>query len=292
MFGNDKKKKGAAAEAAPGSTPEEGDVKVPIESDDTTASADATASNSAQETPSQGQDLSPEEEQRLVDEAIKRGEQAAEEDFKADATKLRAERDELQKKLDSVSDDIAAAKKEAAEAVDRLTRTTAEWQNFRRRTAQERERERARAAEKLVMSLLPCIDDMERAIDHANKTAGDNEQLKQFVEGIDQVHTKMVAALQKEGVEVIDPAGEPFDPMAHQAVGRSENKDVYDETVDQVYQKGYRMGDKVIRSAMVTVTYGGPKRPADDASGNGASGGADGGASKQDAGSAQAADGQ
>ena len=75
----------------------------------------------------------------------------------------------------------------------------------------------------------------------------------------------MVGVLSKEGVEPIDPAGEPFDPLEHQAVGRREDKDAYDETVDQVYQKGYRMGKKVIRTAMVTVTYGGPKRPADAA---------------------------
>ncbi|MGN0076270.1 MAG: nucleotide exchange factor GrpE [Parafannyhessea sp.] len=288
MFGKDNKK--GAAQAAPGKAPEEGEVKVPIETDDATASVDDATKADAK---SDAQELSPEEEQRLTDEAIRRGEQAAADDLKADADKLRAERDELQKKYDSVADDIAAAKKEAAEAVDRLTRTTAEWQNFRRRTAQERERERERATEKLVSSLLPVIDDMERAIDHAGKTAGDNEQLKQFVEGIDQVHTKMVSILQKEGVEVIDPAGQPFDPMAHQAVGRTENKDVYDETVDQVYQKGYRMGGKVIRSAMVTVSYGGPKRPAQEAKDDGSSKSSNGsGAPNKDAGSANKADAQ
>ena len=73
----------------------------------------------------------------------------------------------------------------------------------------------------------------------------------------------MLDILGKEGVEVIDPVGEPFDPLVHQAVGRVEDTNAYDETVAQVYQKGYRMGGKVIRSAMVTVTYGGPKRPAE-----------------------------
>ena len=84
----------------------------------------------------------------------------------------------------------------------------------------------------------------------------------QFVEGVEAIHDKMYAALNREGVEVIDPVGEAFDPMVHQAVGREENHDVFDETVAQVYQKGYRMGGKVIRSAMVTVSCGGPKRPA------------------------------
>ena len=68
---------------------------------------------------------------------------------------------------------------------------------------------------------------------------------------------------EKQGVEVIDPAGQPFDPQDHQAVGRVENADEYDETVADVYQKGYRLGGKVVRPAMVTVTYGGAKRPAE-----------------------------
>ena len=74
--------------------------------------------------------------------------------------------------------------------------------------------------------------------------------------------------LEKQGVEVIDPAGQPFNPMDHQAVGRVENADEYDETVADVYQKGYRMGGKVVRPAMVTVTYGGAKRPAEPAEGD------------------------
>ena len=102
---------------------------------------------------------------------------------------------------------------------------------------------------------------MERATEHAAKGAEGDENLEQFVKGIDAVHDKMLSILGKEGVEVIDPKGEPFDPLVHQAVGREENKDAYDETVAQVYQRGYRMGGKVIRNAMVTVTYGGPKRP-------------------------------
>ena len=114
----------------------------------------------------------------------------------------------------------------------------------------------------LVTNLLPVIDDLERAVDHAEGTG--NSELTQFVEGITAVHAKILSVLEKEGVAVIDPAGQPFDPLAHQAVGREERTDVYDETVAQVYQKGYRMGGKIIRSAMVTVTFGGPKRPAEE----------------------------
>jgi molecular chaperone GrpE len=64
----------------------------------------------------------------------------------------------------------------------------------------------------------------------------------------------------KAGVEVIDPAGQPFDALEAQAVAKVDNTQVPDETVQDVYQKGYKMGKKVIRPAMVTVTSGGPKR--------------------------------
>ena len=200
------------------------------------------------------------EERARVEAAIRAGEEAAERELAADAGKLREERDELQKKLADVEDQIESAKKEAADATERMLRLQADWENFRRRTAAERLAEKERAAEGLVTNLLPVIDDIERAIEHAGATE-DDAQLKQFVDGVSAVHAKMLGVLSKEGVEPIDPAGEPFDPLAHQAVGRVEDAEAFDETVAQVYQKGYKMGDKVIRTAMVTVTYGGPKRP-------------------------------
>ena len=202
------------------------------------------------------------EERARVEAAIRAGEEAAERELAADANKIREERDELQKKLADVENQIEAAKKEASEATERMLRLQADWENYRRRTAAERLAEKERAAEGLVTSLLPVIDDIERAIEHAGVADGDT-QFQQFVDGVSAVHAKMLGVLAKEGVEPVDPAGEAFDPLAHQAVGRVEDKDAYDETVAQVYQKGYRMGDKVIRSAMVTVTYGGPKRPAE-----------------------------
>ena len=202
------------------------------------------------------------EERARVEAAIRAGEEAAERELAADASKIREERDELQKKLADVEDQIEAAKKEASEATERMLRLQADWENYRRRTAAERLAEKERAAEGLVTSLLPVIDDIERAIEHAGVADGDT-QFQQFVDGVSAVHAKMLGVLAKEGVEPVDPAGEPFDPLAHQAVGRVEDTEAFDETVAQVYQKGYRMGDKVIRTAMVTVTYGGPKRPAE-----------------------------
>ena len=285
--------RGAAHAAAHQEDPKEGDVKVPIEVEDEQdeAAVDATVSQadegatdgskagSGDAAETAGQDVavaekagaedahaSDEDERARVEAAIRAGEQAAERDFKSDVERLRQERDKLKGKLDSMARGIVSAQQKAADAAARLVRLQADWENFRRRTAQERLAEKDRAAEKLVLSLLPVLDDMERACKHAAESNSDDVAVMQFVEGVEAIHDKMYAALNREGVEVIDPVGEAFDPMVHQAVGREENHDVFDETVAQVYQKGYRMGDKIIRSAMVTVSFGGPKRPAPEPS--------------------------
>ena len=152
--------------------------------------------------------------------------------------------------------ELAAAKAEAAEWKDKFMRLHAEWDTYRRRTNEQREAEKVRAAEKLVTSLLPVIDDFERTIDYAEKN-GEGELLG----GVRAVHSKFVGVLEKDGVEVIDPAGEAFDALEAQAVATVPDMEAFDETVHEVYQKGYRLGAKVIRPAMVTVTTGGPKRP-------------------------------
>ena len=261
--------------AAPSGYVEEGDVKVPIEVEDEKNvvvepdEVEAAEIAEKDDEPAAEVEVADEgvadedaEERARVEAAIRAGEEAAERELAADAGKLREERDDLAKKLADVEDQIEAAKTEAAEAKDRMLRLQADWENYRRRTAAERLAEKDLAAEKLVTNLLPVIDDLERAIEHAGATE-DDAQLKQFVDGVSAVHAKMLGVLAKEGVDPIDPAGEAFDPLAHQAVGRVEDAEAFDETVAQVYQKGYRMGDKVIRTAMVTVTYGGPKRPSE-----------------------------
>lgn len=264
-----------AGAAAPAEKPEGGDVKVDIEvegedtpkgQDDKTAATTEDAATDVEATVIDDQSAaSPEDdEQARVEAAIKAGEAAADADFKSQADSLRAERDELAKKLAGVADEIEAAKSEASASADKLARLQADWDNYRRRMERERVTERERACEGLIKDLLPAIDDLERAVEHAGTAAEGNEVAQQLVDGVSAVHAKVVSVLEKQGIEVIDPAGLPFDPQDHQAVGRVEKPDVYDSTVAEVYQKGYRLGGKVVRPAMVTVTYGGAKRPADD----------------------------
>lgn len=200
-------------------------------------------------------------EEEMVEAAIRAGEEAADNDFKLKYEKAAEEVAKLREELEAAEAAQAAAEEKAADAAGRHARLQADWENYRRRTAQERLDERARATEKLVEALLPVVDDMERALDHA-RSQELSEDFSQFVDGVDAVRAKLLGVFDREGVEAIDPKGEAFDCNIHQAVGRVEDADQYDETVNDVYQKGYRMGGKVLRPAMVTVTYGGEKRSA------------------------------
>lgn len=162
----------------------------------------------------------------------------------------------------SADEQVAQAKAEMQEWQDKYMRLHAEWDTYRRRTTEQREVEKARATEKLVTSLLPVIDDFERTIDYATKNGEGG-----LFDGVKAVHAKLVDVLKKDGVEVIDPTGEAFDALEAQAVATIDDASVPDETVSEVYQRGYKMGTKVLRPAMVTVTSGGPKRekPQEDA---------------------------
>ena len=154
---------------------------------------------------------------------------------------------------------VAKAKEEAAEWQGKYLRLHAEWDTYRRRMKEQREEESRRATEKLVEDLIPVLDDFERSINYANENGEEG-----LLGGVTAVYAKLNEVLVKEGVEIIDPVGQPYEALEAQAVATVDNPNVPDETVEQVYQKGYRMGNKVIRPAMVTVAVGGPKRETDE----------------------------
>ena len=254
-----------AAAAAASADSEEKDVKIPVEAADK-ACETAETSVQADEAVEDAEACAMTEEE-MVEAAIRAGEDAANDDFKVKF-------EQAQQEAAGLRGELEAAEAKAAEASDRCCRLQADWENFRRRTAAERLAEQERATEKLVSALLPVVDDIERAIDHA-RTQDLTDDFKQFVDGVDAVHTKLLDIFAHEGVEPIDPKGCAFDPLEHQAVGRVEDPDQYDETVNDVYQKGYRIADHILRAAMVTVTYGGAKRPAPDEDAGAAEGAAE-----------------
>lgn len=167
--------------------------------------------------------------------------------------------DVLREASDRLSADLEAARKDAATWQDKFVRLHAEWDTYRRRMNEQREEEKVLACEKLVKSLLPLLDDFDRTISYAQEhgEAG-------LLEGVCAVNTKLLDTLSKSGLETIDPQGCAFDALECQAVATVDDPDQPDETVAAVFQKGYRMGSKVLRAAMVSVTTGGPKRPSDE----------------------------
>lgn len=157
---------------------------------------------------------------------------------------------------DQLQEELAAARQEAEAHLDAARRTQAEFENFRKRSQREMEDVRKRAGERIITQLLPMLDNLERAIDHT-VAGGDPESL---LKGVEMVRQQVLDVFGKEGVEVLDPLGQPFDPNLHQAVQQQTDDTVPDGTVVDVFQKGYRLGGRVVRPAMVVVSAGGPAR--------------------------------
>jgi molecular chaperone GrpE len=133
-------------------------------------------------------------------------------------------------------------------------RTQADFENYRKRAARETALAKERGATKLALELLPAVDNLERALEHAPAESdpahpGDGA----FVSGIKHVHSDVVAALQRAGIERYSPEGEAFDPTLHEAVAQQPVEGAEPGTVVEVFQRGYRMGDSVVRPARVVV---------------------------------------
>ena len=201
-------------------------------------------------------DMNPTAEEEQIDPSASQDVEGADaqEGVVEDAPEPEAEQVEIEEETEL--SEVEKMAQELAEVKDRYVRLQAEWDNFRKRTNAERAQERSRATEHLVNNLLPVVDDIERAIDHGADSADQG-----MLEGIKAIHSKFTDVLSRQGLETIAPAaGDPFDIDIHQAVARVDNAEAFDESIDQLYQKGYRMGDKLLRPAMVAVTTGGPKR--------------------------------
>jgi molecular chaperone GrpE len=141
---------------------------------------------------------------------------------------------------------------EFAELKDRHLRLAAEYDNFRRRSLKERQDLHNYANENVFKELLPIVDNLERAVTHARKEEQrpDSENLLQ---GIELTYRSLLQILAKHGVVEIEAQGKPFDPQVHEAVRRVPSGDQQPGTVVEVYQKGYRLKDRMLRPAMVAV---------------------------------------
>jgi molecular chaperone GrpE len=196
--------------------------------------------------------MSQEQDQTSVKQTVEETVEAAIEESQtvdiADAVRIA----ELEKALAKSQETVDGQK-------DSVIRAKAEVENMRRRAALDVEKAHKYALEKFASDLLPVLDNLERAIQFADK---ENEAVKTVVEGVELTHQSFISSVEKIGMEVVDPEGETFNADRHQAMSMQENADVKPNTVTAVMQKGYVLNGRLLRPAMVMVSKA-PSEPID-----------------------------
>lgn len=153
---------------------------------------------------------------------------------------------EVETSAEVASKETEDLKAKLADSEDRLLRLRADFENFRRRTRQEKEELSKVVAQDILKGMLPCIDNFERAL-------GQAKDIESFKQGMDMIYKQFMEALKANGLEVIETKDAKFDPNFHQAVMRVENPELEDDTIVMEMQKGYMVKGKVIRPSMVQV---------------------------------------
>ena len=162
------------------------------------------------------------------------------------------EQAEGERTIAELEERIALLERERDEYLADVKRLAADFDNYRKRAAREQQSLVARAHERLVKDLLPVLDDLERALEAAEQ----HEEAK-LEDGVRLVHRELRGTLEKEGLVEIETDGE-FDPHVHEAL-LSQPSDEDDGAIVQVIQKGYRLGDRVLRPARVVISQGAPE---------------------------------
>lgn len=195
-------------------------------------------------------------DENTVEETKKTSEDVKEEKVKPEAeeesepeTEVKADKNvdvpALQKALETAEAEVEKVKAELAKITDLRLRLAAEYDNFRKRSQREKDALYADVTASSVAALLPIIDNVERAL------AAENASAEDMRKGVEMINTQAVQALDKLGVSAFGATGDAFDPNIHHCVGTVDAEGVESGAVAIVLQKGYKMGDKVIRPAMV-----------------------------------------
>lgn len=165
-----------------------------------------------------------------------------------------AESDDHEAKLEHDLDELTAKAEKADEYLELAQRTKADFENYRKRAAREAAAAKDRGIAKLALELLPAVDNLDRALEAAEAAAnGENGNDTTLASGIKLVHADVIAALARAGIERYSPQGERFDPQHHQAVAQQPVEGAEPGRIVEVYQRGYRLGDSVLRPARVVV---------------------------------------
>ena len=189
----------------------------------------------------------PEQEQELVQAAQAAAASSAETVIEADGEVQSPE----QQRIAELEVALAASEAKFTEQKDSVIRAIADADNVRKRAEGEIDKARKFALERFAGELLPVADNLERALQVADPA---NEAIKGVVEGVELTLKSFINTIEKFGMKVIDPQGQPFNPEQHQAMGMQESAELPPNTVMAVMQKGYEINGRLLRPAMVLVT--------------------------------------
>ena len=157
------------------------------------------------------------------------------------------DRDDVMQDQNETGSELADLERDLQDSRDQLLRRTAEMENMRRRHQQEREQWVLESNRNLILALLPTVDDLERTLEHAEEAKDPMSQ------GIELVYKNFIKTLERFGVRPMPVMGEQFDPQQHDALMQEPRSDVEPGTITREIQKGYMLGDKVLRHAKVFV---------------------------------------
>lgn len=185
-------------------------------------------------------------------EATATAQQPASEEAEAAAGSAEADQDAdgPEAEIARLNEELEAARAQADDYWQRYVRAEAEKENIRKRAEKDADNARKQGMEKLANELLSVRDSLELGVDAANQEDADVPKIR---EGTELTLKMLVQAMDKCGIEEINPVGEKFDPEYHQAMSMQEAEDQESNTVVSVVQKGYRVGDRLLRPAMVMV---------------------------------------
>jgi len=152
----------------------------------------------------------------------------------------------------ALEEEVEALREEREQLKDQALRTRAEFDNYRKRLAREAEEKKKMAAEDLLQALLPVLDNLELAIEHAGESG------EGLTEGVRMVYNQMHDVLGRHGLEKIESKRVPFDPNVHEALMQAPSTEIPDGHVLQTFQTGYSLAGRVLRPAKVVVSQGSP----------------------------------
>ncbi|MEK7850274.1 MAG: nucleotide exchange factor GrpE [Deltaproteobacteria bacterium] len=159
---------------------------------------------------------------------------------------------EIEERFKKLEEDLKLKEAEAKENYEKFLRSCAELENFKKRSAREKDEFVKYSMERMVRELLPVLDNLERAVEHSKAS----QDFSGLVEGVDMTLKQFLQCLDKFGVIPVSAMGEGFDPTKHEAIMQVEEGDYDADTVVGEHQKGYILNDRLLRPSLVTVAMG------------------------------------